>query len=209
MKPIKTKDDHQAALSRIEQLWDANPNTPEGEELEALITNVEVYEEESYPIAPPTDLYEDAGINIQEALLSRLQTIESNMRGHPTLSPIDALQILNVPCHNAQEAKTSITEQAHLQTLLVFNFGNKESMCIPAFQFDPENHRVLPIIPTIAKLLHPLSDWGVATWFMTYDDDLGMTPMEAVLDVEKADTLIDLAGLYSNKCTLRNLKNSS
>lgn len=53
IKPIKTVDDNRAALARIEQLWDAMPNTPEGDELEVLATLVEAFEEANYPIAPP------------------------------------------------------------------------------------------------------------------------------------------------------------
>ncbi|EHK6026355.1 type II toxin-antitoxin system HigA family antitoxin [Vibrio vulnificus] len=53
IKPIKTVDDNRAALARIDQLWDAEPNTPEGDELEVLATLVEAFEEANYPIAPP------------------------------------------------------------------------------------------------------------------------------------------------------------
>ena len=35
---------------RIEALLDAEPGTPEGDELELLVSFVEVYEEEHYPI---------------------------------------------------------------------------------------------------------------------------------------------------------------
>lgn len=53
VKPIKTVEDNQAALVRIEQLWDAEPNTPEGDELEVLTTLVHAFEEEHYPIEAP------------------------------------------------------------------------------------------------------------------------------------------------------------
>ncbi|CAK3442437.1 type II toxin-antitoxin system HigA family antitoxin [Vibrio lentus] len=53
IKPIKTADDNRAALARIEQLWDAEPNTLEGDELEVLATLIEAFEEANYPIAPP------------------------------------------------------------------------------------------------------------------------------------------------------------
>ncbi|WP_286296843.1 hypothetical protein [Vibrio apostichopi] len=42
--------DYKAALKRIEFLFDvASPGTPEGNELEKLITWVEAYEEEHFP----------------------------------------------------------------------------------------------------------------------------------------------------------------
>lgn len=50
VKPIKTAEDNRVALERIEQLWDAEPNTLEGDELEVLATLVEAFEEAHYPI---------------------------------------------------------------------------------------------------------------------------------------------------------------
>lgn len=53
IKPIKSVEDNNAALARIEQLWDAEPNSPEGDELEVLATLVHAFEEEHYPIEAP------------------------------------------------------------------------------------------------------------------------------------------------------------
>lgn len=53
IKPIKTVEDNQAALARIEQLWDAEPDTTEGDELEVLATLVHAFEEDHYPIDAP------------------------------------------------------------------------------------------------------------------------------------------------------------
>lgn len=50
IKVIKTEEDHQKALSRIDELMDAEPNTPEGDELKLLVALVEQYEEKEYPI---------------------------------------------------------------------------------------------------------------------------------------------------------------
>jgi HTH-type transcriptional regulator/antitoxin HigA len=52
-KIIKTNDDYQAALSRIDELMDAEPDTSEGDELELLVTLVELYEDKKYPIEMP------------------------------------------------------------------------------------------------------------------------------------------------------------
>jgi len=52
-KIIKTEEDYQAALSRIDELMDAEPNTSEGDELELLVTLVELYEDKKYPIEMP------------------------------------------------------------------------------------------------------------------------------------------------------------
>lgn len=53
IKPIKTSDDHKAALARIDQLWQAKPDTAEGDELDVLVTLVQVYEEKHFPIEAP------------------------------------------------------------------------------------------------------------------------------------------------------------
>lgn len=54
MKPIKRETAYQDALRRLEELWGAAPDTPEGDELEILMVLVEFYEKEHYPI-PPSD----------------------------------------------------------------------------------------------------------------------------------------------------------
>ena len=53
IRPIKTDADYQAALHRIDTLLDAQPNTPEGDELDILTTLITAYEEQRYPILPP------------------------------------------------------------------------------------------------------------------------------------------------------------
>jgi HTH-type transcriptional regulator / antitoxin HigA len=53
IKPIKTEQDYQDALQRIETLWGCKKDTPEGDEFDLLITLVESYEMKHYPIAPP------------------------------------------------------------------------------------------------------------------------------------------------------------
>ena len=50
VKPIKTETDHQASLVRIKTLWDAEPNTSAGDELEVLVALVHAFEELHYPI---------------------------------------------------------------------------------------------------------------------------------------------------------------
>lgn len=55
---IKTDEAYENALARIEQVMDAEPNTPEGDELELLSLLVEKYEKETYPLpeADPVDV---------------------------------------------------------------------------------------------------------------------------------------------------------
>ena len=53
IRPIKTIEDYEAALAEIERLFDASPETSDGDRLEVLMTLVEVYEDEHYSIPDP------------------------------------------------------------------------------------------------------------------------------------------------------------
>jgi HTH-type transcriptional regulator/antitoxin HigA len=51
--PIRTVDDHRAAIARIEQLISATPDSPEGDELDVLATLVDAYEAKHHLIDAP------------------------------------------------------------------------------------------------------------------------------------------------------------
>lgn len=70
VKPIKTEKDYQAALEEIEHLFDVEPNTPEGDRLEVLVTLVEAYESKHHPIFPP-DPVEAIKYHLESRGLSR------------------------------------------------------------------------------------------------------------------------------------------
>ena len=53
MKPIKCDADYDAALTAIDGLMGAAQDTPEGDELEVLVTLVQAYEAERWPIEAP------------------------------------------------------------------------------------------------------------------------------------------------------------
>ena len=70
IKPIKTGNDYINALNEIEKIIDAKKDTPEGDKLDILVTLVEAYEENNYPILPPDPV--EAIIHQMESLgLSR------------------------------------------------------------------------------------------------------------------------------------------
>ena len=56
IRPIKTKQDHSAAVKRIEKLMGAKPGSVEGDELDMLATLVCAYEEKHFPMDPPDPL---------------------------------------------------------------------------------------------------------------------------------------------------------
>ena len=53
IKPIKTEQDYQQALERLEEIFDAKKGTKEGDELEILGILIETYENEHFPIDLP------------------------------------------------------------------------------------------------------------------------------------------------------------
>ncbi len=64
IRPIRTPEDYEEALARIDALWNAAPGSEKADELEVLATLVDRYEEEHEPIPPPDPI---------EAILFRLE----------------------------------------------------------------------------------------------------------------------------------------
>ncbi len=54
IRPIRTKDDHEAALREIDRLWGSPEGTDDGDKLDILVALVERFEAVHYPI-PPAD----------------------------------------------------------------------------------------------------------------------------------------------------------
>jgi HTH-type transcriptional regulator/antitoxin HigA len=54
IKPIRTERDYNRALKRIEELWYAKDKSQDADELEVLVTLVQAYDEQHYPIPAPT-----------------------------------------------------------------------------------------------------------------------------------------------------------
>lgn len=53
VRPLRTEADYHAALAEIDQLFDAEPETPEDAQLEVLLTLVEAYEEAHFSMDMP------------------------------------------------------------------------------------------------------------------------------------------------------------
>lgn len=53
IRPIKTEEEYQKAIERLELLFDAKKGTEEGDELEVLSILIEKYEDENFPIYLP------------------------------------------------------------------------------------------------------------------------------------------------------------
>lgn len=53
IKPIRTEAEYDVALKEIERLWGSTYGTRQGDKLDVLVTLVEAYEEQHYPVPPP------------------------------------------------------------------------------------------------------------------------------------------------------------
>ena len=74
MKIIKTEEEYKVALKRLEEIFFAEENTPEGDEAELLVLLIENYEELHYPIGPP-DPIEAIKIRMEEMDLKQKDMI--------------------------------------------------------------------------------------------------------------------------------------
>lgn len=53
ISPIRDEEDYEAALSRLTEVFQVEPCTPDGDERDILSDLVEHYEDRRHPIAPP------------------------------------------------------------------------------------------------------------------------------------------------------------
>lgn len=70
IKPIRTKKDHQRALTEVERLWGAKSSTSEGDRLDVLATLIDAWEAEHEPMDPP-DPIEAIKFRMEQQGLSR------------------------------------------------------------------------------------------------------------------------------------------
>ncbi len=66
IRAIKTEEDYLQALSRLEEIFHAPANTPEGDEAEVLSILIEKYEDENDPI-DPTDPIEAIKLRMEQS----------------------------------------------------------------------------------------------------------------------------------------------
>jgi len=108
IRPIRTEADYRKALKQVERLWDAEPGTLDGDQVEVLSTLIEAYEEQHHsipapdPIAAIMFMMEQKGLtrrDLEPAVGSRARVSEILNRRRPlTLPMVRALSaLLNIP----------------------------------------------------------------------------------------------------------------
>lgn len=86
IKPIRNEQDLQDAFHRLEAIFQAEEGTPESDEMEVLVTLIEAYENQHYPIAPP-DPIEAIKFRMEQNGLTR-QDLESMLGSSGRVSEV-------------------------------------------------------------------------------------------------------------------------
>ena len=86
IKPIKSEADYDAALTAIDRLMGATPGTPEGDELDILVTLVEAYEAAHWPIEAPDPI--SAIEHVMEARGLRQKDLAAVIGSQPRASEV-------------------------------------------------------------------------------------------------------------------------
>ena len=71
IKVIKTEEEYEQALNRLDGIFDAPVDTKEGDEAELLMILIEKYEDDHYPIDPPDPI---------EAIKFRMEQMNMNKK---------------------------------------------------------------------------------------------------------------------------------
>ena len=100
IKPIRTRDDYLRALKEVQADWETDfpPGSPAGERYEVLLTLVEAYEAENFPIADP-DPIEAIKIRMEDKGLANkdlLPIFGTRARIHEVLNKIRGLSVEHI-----------------------------------------------------------------------------------------------------------------
>jgi HTH-type transcriptional regulator/antitoxin HigA len=109
IRPIKSEQDYNQALERLELIFDAKMDTPEGDELEVLGILIDQYENENLPIGLPDPI---------EAIKFRMEQMGYNQNDLANIVGLKsrASEILNRKRKLSLEMIRKIHEVLHIPT---------------------------------------------------------------------------------------------
>lgn len=107
LKPIKTEQDYNQALERLEDIFDAKPNSKEGDELEILGILIGKYENENFPIELPDPI---------EAIKFRMEQLNFSQNDLANIIGLKsrASEILNKKRKLSLEMIRNLSEKLHI-----------------------------------------------------------------------------------------------
>ena len=149
-KLIKTEQDYQGALDRIDEIFTAKPGTPDGDELELLSTLVELYEEKAFPIGLPTPV---------EAIKFRME--------QQGLKPKDLISSIG----SASKVSEVLSGKRSLSLSMIRKLVNE--LGIPAEVLLQEQGAELPSDETLQQGKHfPIAEMVRRGWFAGFQGSL-------------------------------------
>jgi HTH-type transcriptional regulator/antitoxin HigA len=98
IRPIRTEQDHRAALAEIDACWGAAEGTEEGDRLDVLLALVEIYEAKRWPVAidenfDPIDVLSYAIEELGHTQVELAEILGSRSRASEILSRRRALTV--------------------------------------------------------------------------------------------------------------------
>ncbi len=107
LRPIKTENDYNQALQRLEKIFDAKPGTKEGDELEILGILIDNYEKEHFPIELPDPI---------EAIKFRMEQLDYSQNDLAEVIGLKsrASEILNKKRKLSLEMIRKLSEKLHI-----------------------------------------------------------------------------------------------
>ena len=109
IKPIKNQNDYNQALERLEVIFDAKMNTPEGDELEVLGILIDQYENKNFQLDLPDPI---------EAIKFRMEQMGYNQKDLAKIVGLKsrASEILNRKRKLSLEMIRQLHEKLHIPT---------------------------------------------------------------------------------------------
>jgi HTH-type transcriptional regulator/antitoxin HigA len=137
IRPIKTEEDYRAALAEIDRLFDAAPDTPQGDRLEVLATLVEAYEDKHYSIPAP-DPVEALLYTMESRGLTR-KDLEPYIGGRARVSEIlNRKRRLTLRMIQRLHGELSLPAEALLRPYALRKERNRKQKQIPSHRTAPK-----------------------------------------------------------------------
>ncbi len=173
MKPklIKTEKDYQAALARLDEIFDAESGTPDGDDAELLTALIQMYEKEKYPISLPDPV---------SAIRFRME--------QQGLKARDLVQYIG----SAPKVSEVLSGQRELSKTMIRKLST--GLGIPAEVLLQEAGAALPSDATLHLGKHfPIAEMARRGWFA------GFTGTAAEARSQREDLLTDFVGVLGGK----------
>jgi len=123
-KVIKTEEEYQASLARLEAIFEAEPGTPDGDEAELLTALIIMYEEQYYPMDLPNPVdaikfrMEQQGLTAEDLVpyIGTTSKVSDVLSGQCELSKTMIRNLstgLGIPAEVLLQEPSTIVEERH------------------------------------------------------------------------------------------------